>query len=194
MPGNTISINNQEELSWYVGDSKMDELIEWLNKEGIKEYQEENIKSNVVEFLYSKPDKSDSSDPEAAEVQNKSKMDMLNDWVDQLIFPGKPSDFIQELGVSEPSNKEIERKFYFYTDDYRYMIVAIDRVNDNGYLGCQVSSRKPRAGEDWTRGNDLPDGPFNKNTWDTIVNAILNYEIVKLSNYRQPETIPDEIA
>ena len=35
MPGNDISINNS--IFYYVGDSKMDELIEWLDKNGIKE-------------------------------------------------------------------------------------------------------------------------------------------------------------
>lgn len=35
MPGNDVSINNS--IFYYVGDSKMDELIEWLDKNGIKE-------------------------------------------------------------------------------------------------------------------------------------------------------------
>jgi len=34
MPGNIIKINNSDELSWYVGDSKMEELIAFLNKIG----------------------------------------------------------------------------------------------------------------------------------------------------------------
>ena len=37
MAGNTIKINNNNNFQWYVGDSKMDELIKWLNKNGIKE-------------------------------------------------------------------------------------------------------------------------------------------------------------
>lgn len=190
MPGNTIKINSRDDLSWYVGDSKMNELINWLNQEGIKNFNKEEVnkESNVIELTLS------DSDPKTVEVRNKSKMSMLDDWLYKLIFPGKPSDFIQNVGVEEPANNEIKRKIYLYTNEYQYMIVAIDREEDNGYLGCQVSSRKPRAGEDWTRGNDLPDGPFNKNTWDTIVNAILNYELVKLSGFRQPNTIPDEVA
>ena len=65
--------------------------------------------------------------------------------------------------------------------------MAIDRTKDEGYLGCQVNCRKSRAGEDWVRGNDLPDGKFNKATWDSIVKAIIRYEIVELSKYKKPE-------
>ncbi len=36
MPGNLISINERKELTWYVGDSKMDKLIESLNRVGFK--------------------------------------------------------------------------------------------------------------------------------------------------------------
>ena len=36
MPGNTIRINASPELTWYFGDSKMDQLINFLNKNGEK--------------------------------------------------------------------------------------------------------------------------------------------------------------
>lgn len=42
MPGNTIKINSSGTLEWYIGDSKMEELIEWLNINGVKETKEEN--------------------------------------------------------------------------------------------------------------------------------------------------------
>lgn len=40
MPGNTVRINNSEELNWYVGDSKMDELIAYLDEVGFRENDE----------------------------------------------------------------------------------------------------------------------------------------------------------
>ena len=89
---------------------------------------------------------------------------------------------------------ELRACVYLYTDEYHYQIIAIDREEDDGYLGCQVSSRKPRAGEDWTRGNDLPDGPFNRETWNKILNAMINYELVKLTKYKKPGTIPEDVA
>jgi len=34
MPGNTVQINNSPGLTWYVGDSKMPELMAYLHKIG----------------------------------------------------------------------------------------------------------------------------------------------------------------
>lgn len=48
------------------------------------------------------------------------------------------------------------------------------------YLGCIAGSRIVRAGETWTRGNDLPDGPFSRETFDNIMRAIVGYELVRL--------------
>lgn len=186
MPGNTIKINNREELSWYLGDSKMEGLIDWLNDQGIKNYLKPGeVQENIEIEELSIPDD---------EIKMKTKMDMLNDWLNKLIFPGEISNFIQEVGVEEPPYHEIKRKFYLYTEDHKYMIVAIDRENDKGYLGCQVSNRKNRAGEDWIRGNDLPDGPFNKETWNSILNGIIRYEIVKLTTHKRPETRPETVG
>lgn len=44
MPGNTIKINNSDKLEWYVGDSKMPELIKYLEKNGIKQKERRNRK------------------------------------------------------------------------------------------------------------------------------------------------------
>jgi len=40
MPGNLIRINGAEKLTWYVGDSKMEKLIKFLNKTGTQEQPE----------------------------------------------------------------------------------------------------------------------------------------------------------
>ncbi len=49
---------------------------------------------------------------------------------------------------------------------------------DDGYLGCIADSRKPRAGEDWTRGSDLSDGPLSEVMWRQILADIVSYELV----------------
>ena len=48
MPGNIVVINDGNELSFYVGDSKMEGLIEYLNKIGYKEndQSEAEVKDN----------------------------------------------------------------------------------------------------------------------------------------------------
>lgn len=120
-----------------------------------------------------------------------SKIDMLNEWITNLVYPGKVEAFIKvtkEFTLDETTTKD----FTFYTDEYKYRVYAVDRKEDDGYLGCGVMARKRRAGEDWTRGNDLPDGPFAIETWNKILNAIVNYELVKLSEYKRPESVPEE--
>lgn len=78
----------------------------------------------------------------------------------------------------------------FYTDSHQYAIVARlpnrggDKYrgpDDKGYLGCYASCRKPRAGENWTRGNDLADGPYTRETWQRVMSDILAYELVKIA-------------
>ena len=61
------------------------------------------------------------------------------------------------------------------TEEHSYSISA-----HPSYLGCIASTRKCRAGENWTRGNDLPDGPSCYDTWQKIKDAILRYELVKI--------------
>lgn len=178
MPGNTIKINELKELEWYVGDSGMDRVIKLLNEVGIK-----NEPSSDEEKVISITDK------------ETTKMQMLDQWMKELIYPGDVKDFFQEVS-GHGSPEEVKRDFCFYTKDHQYFINAIERKTgiEDDYLGCQVSARKARAGEDWIRGNDLPDGKFNKKTWDMIINAIVSYELVKLSTFQKPDTVPEDIA
>lgn len=120
-----------------------------------------------------------------------SKISMVDKWIEKLVFPGKVKNFIKSTKNFE-SQGVYHKEYIFYTDEYKYKVLAIDRSDDDGYLGCQVSARKLRAGEDWTRGNDLPDGPLDEKTWFIILNAIINYELVELSQFKQPNSIPAE--
>jgi len=74
-------------------------------------------------------------------------------------------------------NTEGRIEILMYTEKYEYAISANEKSN---YLGCTCSLRKKQAGEHWTRGSDLPDGKYNKETCDKIVNAIISNELVKL--------------
>jgi hypothetical protein len=47
MPGNIIQINRAEELEWYVGDSKMEDLIEYLKKIGFPMNGENSTSSDA---------------------------------------------------------------------------------------------------------------------------------------------------
>lgn len=127
------------------------------------------------------------------EGKEPTKMEMLDQWLSELVFPGKSKDFIQELEDLGEAD-QVTKRISFYTDEHEYVINAMERENGKHYLGCQVTARKPRAGEDWTRGNDLPDGPFNKETWNRIIYAIVNYELVKLSPFQKPKEVPEDVA
>jgi hypothetical protein len=114
-----------------------------------------------------------------------SKMELLDKWLEELIFPGKVDDFVQTVRIFKDKSQHL-KEMNIYTNQFKYHIIASDRPDDEGYLGCQVSARKSRAGEDWIRGNDLPDGDFNEDTWRKILYSIINYELEILSKYTKP--------
>jgi len=74
-------------------------------------------------------------------------------------------------------------KFKFYTDEWIYYISSTWLDYHAQYLGCIVNRRLQRPGEDWTRGCDLPDGYFCRETWERIKNAIIRNEMEGLSKY-----------
>lgn len=80
------------------------------------------------------------------------------------------------LTILDKEDKIEPYRVFLYTATNRYSIVAKPR-EDGGYLGCTASSRKSRAGEDWFRGNDLPDGPLTEETWQEILAGIVRYEL-----------------
>jgi len=72
---------------------------------------------------------------------------------------------------------------HIFTRENRYQInvhYRADKKICKTYLGGGRSTRKPRAGEDWTRGNDLSDGPFSKEVFEKIMQGILGMELVKV--------------
>jgi len=115
-----------------------------------------------------------------------SKVSQLKEWI-QEICRGEKSlkNFVKVIEDSDETKEkggyEYRFKFNIYTETHKYRITALDRSKDEGYLGCTMSNRKPRAGEDWTRGRDLPDGKFRKETWDKIKNAIIACELIGLA-------------
>jgi hypothetical protein len=177
MPGNTIRINNNIDLDWYVGDSGMDRVIDLLNQVGVKNKPQPD-EEKVIHITDKEP----------------TPMKMLDQWLKELVFPGKVKDFIEEVS-NKVTRDEHKRELCFYTEDNCYFINVVVRKNEGKhYIGCQVNSRKSRPGEDWIRGNDLSDGPFSKETWDRIIYAIVRYELVKLTPYKKPESIPEDVA
>jgi hypothetical protein len=77
-------------------------------------------------------------------------------------------------------------RYIFCTDSNTYYIHATPT-----YLGCGANSRRTRAGEDWHRGSDLPDGPFSRGTWEAIKDAVIAYELVRLEPTYEPRGEPE---
>lgn len=59
----------------------------------------------------------------------------------------------------------------------------------SGYLCCGAQSRKFRTGEDWFRGNDLPDGNFSEETWREILCGIVRYEAEEIKSEKWKDVI-----
>jgi hypothetical protein len=89
-----------------------------------------------------------------------------------------------KLKINHDGTKNIPvTKMFLYTDNNQYQITIKEgrtKETEKGYLGCGANSRKSRAGEDWTRGCDLADGPLTKETWLRILRDIVGYELVKI--------------
>jgi len=111
----------------------------------------------------------------------------LAQWIKSICrYGSKLEDFI----IADYKENRLHLKFY--TKDHCYSISARlpkkkgnwrkDHLlgKDDSYLGCMVMTRKPRAGEDWNRGNDLADGIYNQQTWREIVRDIIGYELVRV--------------
>lgn len=118
------------------------------------------------------------------------KIKLLKQWIkDEICRFGHFDDVVKTIGESG-SPDEHTFIFRLYTDNYQYHIRAIDRRSEGGYLGCTSKCRKIRAGEDWTRGRDLADGKFTRETWEKIKGDIISYELVALTKPHEAKAIP----
>jgi len=110
-------------------------------------------------------------------VKRVNKFDYKK-WLKEIV-PNKDG-YLEFNEVVNSKGKTIREIVYIYTYNNKYAIRVVWEDGKPGNIGCSVSCRKPRAGEDWTRGNDLPDGPYSYKTWLKIKDAIIKYELVKL--------------
>jgi hypothetical protein len=107
-------------------------------------------------------------------------------WMQEVTRWREVGNFV-EIAVVYESTTHCQLRFTFYTDRHKYYIRVGDSSSGKpcGYLGCVADTRKPRAGENHTRGNDLADGPFTQETWNRIKDDILSYEFVKIAKSKR---------
>lgn len=103
----------------------------------------------------------------------------LKSWISSLRYANWDRDVLIE------EETETNLRIQVFTDVHSFQISASEPsdIRPNGYLGCIASCRKPRAGEDWTRGSDLSDGPLSLETWHHILGDIISYEMVKVHRH-----------
>ena len=107
--------------------------------------------------------------------------EQLREWLEEFHVWG-------EGGVRfRFSEKDGRGKVVFCTTRNIYYLSFTDT-----YLGATVTSRTARPGEDWLRGNDLPDGEFSRETFDKIICAVFAYELVPLVPEREPVAVQAE--
>jgi len=120
-------------------------------------------------------------------------MNTVKNWKSQFlgwlkeICPG--DDLERYCQILDDSNPPGDMSVRFFSKNYYYTINVHTKSGEASYLGAFVGCRKPRAGETWHRGNDLPDGKFSKETWDKIKHAMIRYELVKV--IKKQEGLPD---
>lgn len=151
---NNIPIESEAKES---KESKEDRVV---SKEDIKNTIEEKTHSNIL------------SHKELEEIAPE-----LVSWLQEIL---NCRYIDRKMIIKLKRNSKLT--IHFYTNDHCYTlnITKPDNSKPGGYLGCTVSTRKPRTGENWNRGNDLPDGEYSKGTFNSIVKGIVRYEMKDL--------------
>lgn len=96
-----------------------------------------------------------------------TKIEELKSWMARDLLP-----LNVEILADGPDKFEVK----IYTLINEYTILCISTARDYFYLRCSASCRLCRPGEDWHRGNDLPDGKMCEETWRRILTGIVRYE------------------
>lgn len=87
-----------------------------------------------------------------------------------------------QIKTVESSSSEKHFRASFFTATNEYCIHGLEREDGQSYLGCVSQCRRARPGEDWNRGNDLPDGELSEDTWHAILAAVVQYEVQQISS------------
>ncbi len=97
-------------------------------------------------------------------------------------YPSKPIAHFKDISNEPADDFAGGKRLTIFTEKHSYGIALFPPAphRENGYMGCIASCRAPYPGEDWTRGNDLPDGPYSDETWHSILAGIIAYELLPI--------------
>lgn len=106
------------------------------------------------------------------EMPTTTDSDIVTEIREENIFvPPEPETYVCQITIR------------LYTENYKYTISANWKEYTPQYLGCVVDGRKNRVGENWSRGNDMHDGHFCRETWNKIKNEIISREMKGVAKY-----------
>ena len=106
----------------------------------------------------------------------------IKEWLGAVYGPSQIEKAVH-VRPDDGGRGSIHVKIWTDTNEYRIR-VSLRPSGELGdaYMGASASARKPRVGEDWTRGNDLPDGKFSEELWREIMVAIVKYEAQEIKS------------
>ena len=144
--------------------------------------QEENGSVSEVDSMVSRTDEIRALNREMVATFKKLCPDFLV-WLEEFSrFGGNPID---AMVLWEEPGRLFKARFFTGQSGYTITARADTKTEnaqeyDSGYLGAVVSIRKLRAGENYPRGTDVADGPYNQETWQRIMADIIGHEMVRL--------------
>jgi hypothetical protein len=110
-----------------------------------------------------------------------SKQDW-NDYIytDEELWKYRNPDREPDADILDYWQKTPALHILLWTNNHEYHLIC-----RGDYMGGFAGTRKPRAGENHQRGNDLPDGKFGKETFNAFIRGLIRYELIA-------KVIPDE--
>lgn len=108
--------------------------------------------------------------------KQSDKIEKVKKWLKELTQDGAYG-MLATITDTGWLNNEYRYRVDIHTVLHTYSISATDRLDLPGYLGCIACLRYSYPGEDWHRGNDLPDGHLTYETWQRIKVGIIRYEL-----------------
>ena len=84
----------------------------------------------------------------------------------------------------KPDYQAVRMVIYTAQNEYPVVVhIEPGKPIEQWYMGAFGGTRLQRPTEDWTRGNDLPDGSFTFELWQEILNSITQYELLDISDF-----------
>lgn len=115
------------------------------------------------------------------EIRRGMNLSDVEAWLrDRLVRHGRRSKVMIDRPPTQGAQDYAVRA-RLWTAINVYAIIVKPFSNHMGYMGCVVTSRAPRPGEDHTRGSDLADGDLGDETLGRILADIVHYEALDVA-------------